>query len=53
MEELNVSWAHMKDSDLHYLAAKMMPSIKRLNISGFLKMLADYGKKILMFQSLI
>lgn len=44
LEELNVAWAHMEDDDLHYLLAKMVPSMKRLNISGFLKQLADYGK---------
>lgn len=34
----------MKDDDLHYLVSNMMPSMKRLNISGFLKQLADYGR---------
>ncbi|XP_050435636.1 S-phase kinase-associated protein 2 [Adelges cooleyi] len=41
LEELNVSWAHMKDDNLHYLVANMIQSIKRLNISGFLKQLTD------------
>lgn len=42
LEELNVSWAEMEDENLHYLIANMIPNIKRLNISGFLKRLADF-----------
>lgn len=44
LEELNISWAHLNDTDLHFLLTNMVPSVKRLNISGFLKLLADYGK---------
>lgn len=51
MEELNVSWAHMEDNDLHYLTSKIMSSIKCLNISGFLKQLADFGKLINFLQA--
>ncbi|XP_025192919.1 S-phase kinase-associated protein 2 [Melanaphis sacchari] len=42
LEELNVSWAELEDESLHYLTANMIPNIKRLNISGFLKRLADF-----------
>jgi len=42
LEELNVSWAELEDDNLHYLIANMIPNIKRLNISGFLKRLADF-----------
>ncbi|XP_025406175.1 S-phase kinase-associated protein 2 [Sipha flava] len=42
LEELNISWAHLNNTDLHFLLANMVPSMKRLNISGFLKQLADY-----------
>lgn len=44
LEELNVSWANLNSTDIHFLLANMVPSVKRLNISGFLKQLADYGK---------
>jgi len=43
LEELNVSWAKLEDDNLHYLMANMIPNMKRLNISGFLKQLADFG----------
>lgn len=52
LEELNVSWAHMEDVDLHYLGLKIMPSIKRLNVSGFLKKLSDIGRLIHFVQML-
>jgi hypothetical protein len=42
-----VSWAELEDDNLHYLIANMIPNIKRLNISGFLKRLADFGMLIL------
>lgn len=42
LEELNVSWAKLEDDNLHYLMANMIPNIKCLNISGFLKQLADF-----------
>lgn len=42
LEELNVSWAKMANENLHYLIANMIPNIKCLNISGFLKQLADF-----------
>lgn len=38
-----MSWAEMEDENLHYLIANMIPNIRRLNISGFLKRLADFG----------
>jgi len=38
-----VSWAKLEDDNLHYLMANMIPNIKCLNISGFLKQLADFG----------
>lgn len=44
VKEFNISWAHIKDADLHFLMTKMMPSITHLNISGFLKKLIDNGK---------
>ncbi|VVC27076.1 Hypothetical protein CINCED_3A000908 [Cinara cedri] len=42
LEELNVSWAQMSDDDVHFLISNMIPTIKCLNISGFLKQIADY-----------
>lgn len=38
-----MSWAKLEDDNLHYLMANMIPNIKCLNISGFLKQLADFG----------
>lgn len=52
LEDLNVSWSDMEHDDLHYLAVNLMPSIKRLNISGFLKKLADFGRSIYFVQML-
>lgn len=42
-----MSWARLEDENLHYLMANMIPNIKRLNISGFLKQLADFGMLLL------
>ncbi|XP_050537062.1 S-phase kinase-associated protein 2 isoform X2 [Daktulosphaira vitifoliae] len=41
LEELNVSWAHIKVNNLRFLLTNMIQGITHLNISGFLKQLAD------------
>ncbi|CAI6345827.1 unnamed protein product [Macrosiphum euphorbiae] len=47
LDELNVSWAKLDDDNLHYLIGNMIPNIKCLNISGFLKQLADFDLSML------
>lgn len=44
-----MSWAKLEDDNLHYLMANMIPNIKCLNISGFLKQLADFGMLLVGF----